>query len=97
MFIRVFLALLAASLSLSLLAEEKLSLEYYFSDLSAYSTDTPTPESVLGYQVGEWHVRPEQLVQYYQELASKSDRVKVKVIGFSHERRPLILAFISSA
>ena len=84
------------SLTLQAAKERSLPLSYYLQNSATYDRSVPTPQSVLGYQVGEWHVRPEQLVQYYQTLAQASDRVEVRVIGYSHEKRPLILAFVSS-
>ena len=71
-------------------------LEYYLPDSKQYSTDIPTPQSSLGYQVGEWHVRPEQIERYFYQLAEKSPRVKLEVYAYTHEKRPLFLAYISS-
>ncbi|TQV89609.1 M14 family metallopeptidase [Aliikangiella coralliicola] len=79
--------------SLSSMAVE---LEYYLPDAKQYNSEIPTPESVLGYQVGEWHVRPEQIDRYFHQLADQSSRVKIETIGYTHEKRPLILAYISS-
>lgn len=55
-----------------------------------------TPASVFGFELGEWHVRPEQLVSYYQLLATQSPRVKVRVVGYTHERRPILNVIITS-
>lgn len=71
-------------------------LEYYLPNSSQYITDIPTPKSTLGYQVGEWHVRPEQIERYFYQLAEKSPRVKLEIYAYSHEKRPLFLAYISS-
>lgn len=56
----------------------------------------PTPQAALGFAPGEWHMRPEQLVSYYQQLATQSPRVSVRVIGYTHERRPLLNVIITS-
>ena len=61
-----------------------------------YDPNIPTPESVLGYQVGDWHVRHDQLVSYYKALAKASDRVSIKTIGYSHEQRELLQLTITS-
>ncbi|MBV1911823.1 MAG: hypothetical protein KUG78_21195 [Kangiellaceae bacterium] len=61
-----------------------------------YRQDIPTPQAFLGYQVGEWHVRPEQIESYFRRLAELSPRFKVKTYAHSYEKRPLILAYISS-
>jgi hypothetical protein len=57
----------------------------------------PTPESVLGWAVGDWHVSHDKLVQYMQVLAAASPRVSIKVIGQTYEQRPLLQLAISSA
>jgi hypothetical protein len=56
----------------------------------------PTPKSVLGYEVGEWHVRHDQLVQYMYALAEASPRVEIIETGRTYEHRPLLLLTISS-
>ena len=58
--------------------------------------DVPPPRSVLGFQVGEWHVRHDQLVAYMRVLARSSDRVKLVEIGRTHEQRSLLMLTISS-
>ncbi len=37
----------------------------------------PTPESVLGWEVGDWHVSHDKLVHYMQTLAAASARVSI--------------------
>ncbi len=64
-------------------------------DLS-YNADIPTPASVLGYEVGSWHVRHDQLVRYCELLAAASPRVELEVYAHSHERRPLLLLSVAS-
>ena len=54
------------------------------------------PAQSFGFEIGQWHVRPEQLVSYYQQLAKESARVSVRVIGYTHERRPLLNVIITS-
>ena len=54
------------------------------------------PAESFGFAVGEFHVRPEQLVGYYRQLATQSNRVQVRTIGYSHERRPLLNVIITS-
>jgi hypothetical protein len=57
----------------------------------------PTPESVLGWEIGDWHVSHDKLVQYLQALAAASPRVSIRVIGHTYEQRPLLQLAISSA
>lgn len=61
-----------------------------------YSGSVPQPSSVLGWEVGTWHVRHDLLVAYMRELAEQSDRVRIEVTGKTHEDRPLLLLTISS-
>ena len=56
----------------------------------------PTPESVLGANVGEWHVRHDQLVSYMRILADRSDRITIEETGRTHENRPLLLLKITT-
>ena len=75
------------------------SLDYYLPSGTTYQANIPTPESVLGYQVGGgrwWHVSHDQLVLYMRTLAAASDRVVLKEYARSHEHRPLMVLLISS-
>jgi len=56
----------------------------------------PTPESVLGWEVGNWHVSHDKLVNYMQALAEHSPRVSINVTGHSYEERPLLLLVITA-
>ena len=56
----------------------------------------PTPESVLGYPVGTWHVRHDQLLAYMEAVAAASDRVTLETTGLTHEQRRLVLLTVST-
>lgn len=56
----------------------------------------PTPESVIGFKVGEWHIRHDLLVNYMRALAEASDRISLQVTGYTHEQRPLLLLTITA-
>ena len=75
---------------------QKMSIDYYLPEGTNYNPDIPTPESVLGYQVGEWHVSHDQLVMYMRELAVASDRIVLQEYARSHENRPLVVLIITS-
>ncbi len=56
----------------------------------------PSPESFLGWDVADWHVSHDQLIQYMHALADASPRVSLKVTGYTYEQRPLVQLVISS-
>lgn len=71
-------------------------LSYYLPDRITYNPDIPTPQSVIGHEVGEWHVTHDRLVSYMYAIDKVSDRVSVKVTGHTHEGRQLLLLTITS-
>ncbi len=90
------LAALASFFAVQISAEE---LAYYLpgaSDPAAYDENVPRPSEVLGYDVGEWHVRPDQLNDYMRAVAASSPRVTVSVQGRTYEQRPQPLLTITS-
>jgi hypothetical protein len=62
----------------------------------AYNPDIPTPQSIIGHEVGEWHVTHDRLLNYMYALDKASDRVSLEVTGYTHEARPLLLLRITS-
>ena len=72
------------------------SLDYYLPQNKQYNPNIPTPESVLGHQVGEWHITHDKLVTYMQAINEASDRVEIENRGHTFEGRPLILLTITS-
>ena len=78
--------------------QDSLNLEYYFSSdqLSNLDPKIPTPESILGFNVGEWHVSHDKLVSYMYALSNASKRVSIENRGNTYENRELILLTISS-
>ena len=96
-FAMVIIASLAIPFGVSQATTPTYDLSYYLPDDVQLDPSVPTPEEVLHYQVGEWHVRHDQLVRYMEVLSEHSDRVQFKVMGYSHERRPLILVKVTSA
>jgi Zinc carboxypeptidase len=72
------------------------SLAYYLPHSADYDPAIPLPSATFGFEVGEWHLRHDQIVRYLELLAAASDRIELEVIGFTHERRPLVQLLISS-
>ncbi len=66
--------------------------------LLTWSQSIKSPTEFLGYELGTQFTRHHEVVDYYQYLASEaSDRVQLQEYGKTNERRPLLLAFVSSA
>ena len=68
---------------------------YYLPSIE-YDENIPSPESFLGYKVGEWHIHHAQLVHYMQFIAEKSGRAEVYEYARSYEQRPLVNLIITS-
>jgi hypothetical protein len=84
----------SALLTLPAIAQKE-GLAYYLPQNVQLNPAIPTPDSVLGWQVGEWHVSHDKLVEYMRVLAQTSDRIQLQTTGYTHERRPLILLTIT--
>ena len=74
----------------------QVDLSYYLGDTSNYNQLIPTPESVIGHQVGEFHVSHDKLSHYVQEVSKNSDRVKLVNRGKTYENRTSWLMIITS-
>lgn len=61
-----------------------------------YRADVPLPDSVLGFQIGERHTRPDEVVRYVEAVAASSDRVVYDEYARSWEGRPLVQAILTS-
>lgn len=72
------------------------TLDYFLPDGVSYNSNIPTPKSVLGAEVGEWHVRHDQLVNYMYAVAEASDRVTISEYARSYENRPLLMLTVTS-
>lgn len=89
-------ALVALSLVLVFAGLSVASDRDYLPTTFEYDPAVPTPESVLGYPVGEWHVRHDQLVDYFEKIAESSPRIALERYGKSHEARPLLVAYVTA-
>lgn len=85
-------ALLIASASI----QAQVTLDYYLKDGVRYDQSIPTPKSVLGAELGEWHVRHDQLVNYMYAVAEASDRITISEYARTYENRPLLSLTITS-
>jgi hypothetical protein len=88
-------AMLSLVLSSAIFAQPASDLDYLPKDVS-YDPAIPKPADVLGYPVGTWHVRHDQLVTYMKMLAEASPRISLIETGKTHEQRSLLLLQISA-
>ena len=93
---KYFLSIIFSILSLSSFAQKSLSLDYYLPKDVSYNPNIPTPQSVLGFVPGKWHVTHDKLVEYMKSLAKASSRITIEDRGKTFEDRPLILLTITS-
>ena len=80
----------------SLFLNAQVGLDYYLGDLSEYNKSIPTPSSVIGHEVGEFHISHDKLSHYVQEISRASNRVKLVNRGKSYENRTSWLMIITS-
>ncbi|MHB0755782.1 M14 family zinc carboxypeptidase [Polaribacter sp. M15] len=90
---KIFLLVFLSSLSLT---AQKVNLSYYLPKNTTFNPEIPTPESVIGHEVGEWHITHDKLVEYMKALAASSDRISIESRGKTYEDRPLLLLTITS-
>tara|TARA_R110002050_G_scaffold69507_12_gene150485 strand:- start:21326 stop:23782 length:2457 start_codon:yes stop_codon:yes gene_type:complete len=78
---------------------KKLLLSFFLLSTSlGISQKLLSPSEFLGYELGTEFTRHHQVVDYYKYLAENaSDRVKLVEYGKTNERRPLIVAFVSTS
>ena len=90
-FLKIFLIFLFFNYQTS----AQVAQDYYLGKDVEYNQRIPTPHSVLGHQVGEWHVSHDKLVNYMYRLASTSDRISIEDRGTTFEGRPILLLTIT--
>ncbi|WP_411768031.1 M14 family zinc carboxypeptidase [Winogradskyella sp. A3E31] len=89
--------LLVFLLSVStLFSQSDVDLSYYLPTDVEYNPNIPTPKSVIGHEVGEWHITHDKLAEYMKALAKASDRITIEDRGKTFEDRPLLLLTITS-
>jgi hypothetical protein len=91
-----FILLLLVFTTTTLFSQSKVDLSYYLPADVTYNAAIPTPKSVIGHEVGEWHITHDKLVQYAYALAEASDRVTIENRGKTFEDRPLLLLTITA-
>lgn len=61
-----------------------------------YNDEIPLPNATLGFEIGQRHIRHDQLKQYFTKLGHQANRVKYTDIGKTPQWRDQFLVTISS-
>lgn len=92
------LPVLVFLLPLFSIGQAPVNLQYYLPQGVTYSANIPVPSSVIGHEVGEWHVTHDKLVNYMKAMATANpQRIKWQVSGTTYEGRQQVLLVITSA
>ncbi|WP_286264269.1 M14 family zinc carboxypeptidase [Thalassotalea atypica] len=71
-------------------------LSYYLPENHSYTAELLKPSAFIGSEIGEQHLRHDQLVGYLSHLASQSNRIKLTEMGKTYQQRTQLLLTISS-
>ena len=70
--------------------------DYFLPINEKYNEDIPKPDEILGFNVGDWHINHDKLIDYLTKLSKSSKKIKIENRGYTYEDRPLILLTITS-
>ena len=87
---------IAVFLLINTIVYSQTDLSYYLPQNVTYNQNIPTPKSVIGHEVGEWHITHDKLVHYMYTLANATDRITIENRGTTFEGRPILLLTITS-
>ncbi|MBX2841317.1 MAG: zinc carboxypeptidase [Flammeovirgaceae bacterium] len=77
-------------------AFSQFDLSYYLPSDVEYNKSIPTPKSLIGHEIGEWHLTHDKLINFHKGIAEQSDRILLEQTGETYEGRPQLLLTISS-
>ena len=80
--------------SLNLFSQEDIT--YFLPQDEELNDDIPTPSEILGFNIGDWHLNHDKLIDYMTKLSKSSNKIKIENRGYTYENRPLILLIITS-
>jgi hypothetical protein len=72
------------------------SVQDYLPTQASFDPLIPLPKQTLGFEIGQRHVRHDQLRQYFSILAQSSKRIKITTIGQTPQLREQFLVTISN-
>ena len=70
--------------------------DYFLPTNEKYNDSIPKPKEILGFNVGDWHINHDKLIDYLTKLSESSKRIKIENRGYTYENRPLVLLTITS-
>ena len=70
--------------------------DYFYQKFQPFNSEIPTPETFLGYGIGEHHTRHDLIVAYLEKLAEVSDRASIAEYGRTHEGRKLVMLTVTA-
>ena len=70
--------------------------DYFYQKFQPFNSEIPTPETFLGYGIGEHHTRHDLIVAYLEKLAEVSDRASIAEYGRTHEGRKLVMLTLTA-
>ncbi|MDP6132996.1 MAG: M14 family metallopeptidase [Candidatus Marinimicrobia bacterium] len=60
-----------------------------------YNASIPKPEEIIGHQIGSRHTRTNQVIDYFEAMTSRSNRIILEDHAKTHEGRRLIHAIVT--
>lgn len=95
--VRTTTAAASAALGASLLLAPAAGAQHTFADPGAtFDPKVPTPQAILGYELGSRFTSHRQMMRYVERIAAASKRVKVDTVAHSFEGREMLLIAVSS-
>lgn len=94
--LRLFARGLRAAAALPLLAPAAAGAQHALAAHDGYAANVPTPQSVLGYEVGDRFTPHHLLMRYLERVATTSPRVRIDTVGHSFEGREVMMAIVTS-
>ena len=70
--------------------------DYFYKKYQPFNADIPSPETFLGYGIGDHHTRHDLIVAYLEKLAEVSNRASIQYYGKTHEGRKLVILTVTS-
>jgi hypothetical protein len=71
-------------------------LDVPFPEIVSFDASIPTPQEVMGHEIGSRHTLPHEVVAYFKAVAAASDRVTLSEHARTYEGRPLIHAMVTA-